>query len=93
MAEFQPEFAGKMNFYLSAADDLLRHPDDQPSLGIIPCKSKNRVVAEYALRDVSKPIGVSAYRLTEALPRDLQRSLPTIEELEATLGDTADTGE
>ena len=85
MADFQPEYAGKMNFYLSAVDDLLRHPDDQPSIGIILCKSKNRVVAEYALRDVSKPIGVSAYMLLETLPSDLRGSLPTIEELEATL--------
>ncbi len=92
MADFQPEFAGKMNFYLSAVDDVLRHPDDQPSIGIILCKSKNRVVAEYALRDVSKPIGVSAYRLTEALPNDLRGSLPTIEELEATLGDAEAEG-
>jgi predicted nuclease of restriction endonuclease-like (RecB) superfamily len=85
MADFQPEFAGKMNFYLSAVDDLLRHPEDQPSIGIILCKSKNRVVVEYALRDVAKPIGVAAYRLTEALPSDLRGSLPTIEEFEATL--------
>ena len=80
----------EMNFYLSAVDDLLRHPDDQPTIGIILCKSKNKVVAEYALRDVSKPIGVSAYKLMEALPADLQGSLPTIEELEATLGDAED---
>ncbi len=85
--EFRPEDAGKMNFYLSAADDLLRHPDDQPSIGLILCKSRNKVVAEYALRDMSKPIGVSAYQLTEALPERLQGSLPTIEELEATLSD------
>ncbi len=75
-----------MNFYLSAVDDLLRHPDDQPSIGLILCKSK--VVTEYALRDMAKPIGVSAYTLLETLPSDLQGSLPTIEELEATLGDT-----
>jgi len=87
VSDFQPEYAGKMNFYLSAADDLLRHPDDQPSIGLILCKSKNKVVAEYALRDVNKPIGVSAYHLTEALPERLQASLPTIEELEATLSD------
>jgi len=80
----------EMNFYLSAVDDLLRHPDDQPTIGIILCKSKNKVVAEYALRDVSKPIGVSAYKLMEALPADLPGSLPTIEELEATLGDAED---
>jgi hypothetical protein len=85
MSEFKPEYAGKMNFYLSAVDDLLRHQDDQPSVGIILCKSKNRVIAEYALRDTRKPIGVSGYRLTEALPKKLQGKLPTIEALEAEL--------
>lgn len=89
--EFRPEYAGKMNFYLSAVDDLLRHPDDRPSIGIILCKSKNKVVAEYALRDVSKPIGISAYDLMEALPTDLRGSLPTVEELEATLGESTAT--
>jgi len=82
---FRPEDAGKMNFYLSVADDLLRHSDDQPSVGLILCKEQNRVVAEYALRDLSKPIGVSAYQLTASLPERLQGSLPTIEELEAGL--------
>jgi len=90
--EFRPEYAGKMNFYLSAVDDVLRHPDDRPSIGIILCKSKNKVVAEYALRDVSKPIGISAYDLIEALPTDLRGSLPTVEELEATLGDPTAMG-
>jgi len=90
VGEFQPEFSGKMNFYLSAVDDLLRHPDDQPSIGIILCKSKNKVVAEYALRDIRKPVGVSEYRLTEALPKRLRGSLPAIEQLEAELkGSTA----
>ena len=78
--EFQPEFSGKMNFYLSAVDDLLRHPDDQPSIGIILCKSKNRIVAEYALRDLHKPVGVSEYRLTDELPKQLQKGFPSIEE-------------
>jgi len=87
MFDFQPEYAGKMNFYLSAVDDLLRHPDDQPSIGIILCKSKNKVVAEYALRNVTTPIGISSFQLMEALPTDLRGNLPTIEELEATLGD------
>jgi predicted nuclease of restriction endonuclease-like (RecB) superfamily len=87
VGEFQPEFSGKMNFYLSAIDDLLRHPDDQPSIGIILCKSKNKVVAEYALRDIRKPVGVSEYRLTEALPKRLRGSLPAIEQLEAELKD------
>ena len=83
MEDFKPEFSGKMNFYLSAVDDLLRHPEDQPSIGIILCKSKNKIVAEYALRDLGKPVGVSEYRLTQALPTGLQKSLPSIEQLEA----------
>jgi len=85
IGQFEPEYSGKMNFYLSAIDDLLRHSDDQPSIGIILCKSKNEVVAEYALRDIRKPVGVSEYRLTEALPKRLRGSLPAIEELEAEL--------
>ena len=83
--EFKPEFAGKMSFYLSAVDDLLRHPDDQSSIGIILCKSRGKVTVEYALRDTHKPIGVSEYRLTDALPQELKPSLPTIEELEEEL--------
>jgi predicted nuclease of restriction endonuclease-like (RecB) superfamily len=85
MTSFKPEYAGKMNFYLSVVDDLLRHEQDQPSIGIILCKTKNKVVAEYALRDTQKPIGVSSFQLTESLPKKLQGSLPTIEELEAEL--------
>ena len=87
VTEFKPEYAGKMNFYLSAVDDLLRHEQDQPSIGIILCKTKNKVVAEYALRDTQKPIGVSSFQLTESLPEKLQGSLPTIEELEAELSE------
>jgi predicted nuclease of restriction endonuclease-like (RecB) superfamily len=83
--KFLPEYAGKMNFYLNAADDLLRHPDDQPSIGLILCQEKNRIVAEYALREMNKPIGVSEYQLTRALPDELKSSLPTIEEIEAEL--------
>ncbi|HSN78056.1 MAG TPA: PDDEXK nuclease domain-containing protein [Anaerolineae bacterium] len=82
---FQPEDAGKMNFYLSAVDDLLGGEQDQPAIGLILCREKNRVIVEYALRDLSKPIGVSAYQLTRALPEGLKGSLPTIEELEAEL--------
>ena len=85
MGAFQPEYAGKMNFYLSAVDDLLRHPADQPSIGVILCKSRNAVVAEYALRDTAKPIGISEYLATVSLPAELKGSLPTIEELEAEL--------
>jgi hypothetical protein len=74
-----------MNFYLSAVDDLLRHPGDNPSIGLILCRSKVGVVAEYALRDMTKPIGLAEYRLTESLPENLKTALPTIEELEAEL--------
>jgi len=85
MRAFEPEFAGKMNFYLSAVDDLLRHETDAPTVGIILCKTKNDVVAEYALRDLNKPIGVAAHltALTRSLPDALASSLPTIAELEA----------
>ncbi|MEI2578169.1 DUF1016 domain-containing protein [Scytonema sp. PRP1] len=83
--EFKPEFSGKMNFYVSAVDDLLRHPSDQPSIGMILCKSRNKTIVEYALRDMNKPIGVSTYQLRQALPENLQRSLPTVEQLEAEL--------
>ena len=78
--EFKPEFAGKMNFYLSAVDEQLRHPDDGPSIGIILCKSRNELIVEYALRDTAKPMGVSQYRLATALPDQLQGELPTLEE-------------
>jgi hypothetical protein len=84
--EFEPEFAGKMNFYLAAVDDLLRHPDDRPSIGLIICKAKNQIIAEYALRNSTTPIGISEYRLAESLPADFKGSLPTIEELENELG-------
>lgn len=86
MRAFEPEFAGKMNFYLSAVDDLLRHETDAPSLGIILCKTKNDVIAEYALRDLNKPIGVAAHltaELTRSLPETLASDLPTVAELEA----------
>jgi hypothetical protein len=76
-----------MNFYLSAVDDLLRHPDDRPPIGLILCQAGNQAVAEYALRDIAKPVGVSSYvtRLVESLPADLRGSLPTAAELEAEL--------
>ena len=85
VGEFKPEYAGKLNFYLSAVDDLLRHPQDNPTVGILLCKERNRVVVEYALRDVSKPLGVAEYRLAQALPAELQGALPSVEELEAEL--------
>ncbi len=79
--DFKPEFAGKMNFYLSAVDDQLRHDQDGPSIGIILCKGKNEVIVEYALRDAARPMGVAEYRLSDALPRALQAALPTPSEL------------
>lgn len=82
MSAFRPEYAGKMNFYLSVIDDRLRHPTDQSSIGIILCKSKDKVVVEYALRNIVKPLGVSAYELTESLPKKLKGNIPTTRELE-----------
>ena len=85
VGDFEPDFVGKMNFYLSAVDDLLRHEDDQSSIGIILCKSKSKTVVEYALRNSNTPIGVAIYNLTAALPDQVKGNLPTIEELEAEL--------
>jgi len=83
---FKPEYAGKLNFYLAAVDDMLRHPDDAPTIGILLCKQKGeKVIAEYALRGMSAPIGVSEYKVTEVLPELLKNSLPTIEQLEIEL--------
>ncbi len=84
--DFKPEYAGKMNFYCSVVDDLLRHENDQPTIGLILCQTKDRILAEYALRDIHKPIGISDYELTRALPEKLKSSLPTVEEIEAELG-------
>lgn len=83
--DFKPEFAGKMNFYCNVVDDHLRHANDAPTIGLILCQQPNRVLAEYALRGMDKPIGVSAYELTRALPADLQTSLPSIEAIERAL--------
>lgn len=83
---FEPEDAGKMNFYLSAVDDLLRNEHDQPTMGIILCKTKSKFMVEYALRDLTKPLGVSNYKLVGSLPKSLKGSLPTVAELEAEFG-------
>lgn len=87
---FKAEFAGKMNFYLNLVDDTLRHSTDAPSIGLILCQDRKRILAEYALRGLDKPIGVSAYELTRALPTELASELPTIEEIEAELSDDED---
>ncbi len=91
---FAPAFVGQLNLYLSVVDDLLRHPDDKPTIGLLLCREKNRLVVEYALRDLRKPIGVADWetRIVEKLPDDLKGSLPTVEEIEAELGDI-DAGE
>lgn len=84
---FEPAFIGKLNLYLSAADDLLRHPDDEPTIGLLLCREKNKLVVEYALRHLRRPIGVAGWetRLVEKLPKELRGSLPTVEEIEAEL--------
>ncbi len=83
--EFKPEYIGKLNFYLSAVDDLLRSPVENKTIGLILCKTKDRVIAEYALRDILKPMGVAEFKCAEALPDDIKSSLPTIEQIEAEL--------
>jgi predicted nuclease of restriction endonuclease-like (RecB) superfamily len=87
MKAFEPEFAGKMNFYLSAVDDQLRHADDRPSIGLLLCKERDHLTVEYALRDLKKPIGVAQWqtKLVESLPKNLKGSLPTVAEIEAEL--------
>jgi len=81
--KFIPEYAGKLNFYLSAVDSLLKSENDNPTIGILLCRDKNKVETEFALRDINKPMGVSEFTLTETLPENLKGSLPTIKEIEA----------
>lgn len=83
--KFKPEYAGKLNFYLSAVDSQLKHQQDGASIGLILCKHKDKIEAEYSLRNMQKPIGISEYSLTQALPEQLQSSLPTVEEIEQQL--------
>lgn len=82
IGEFQPEYIGKLNFYCSAVDDILCREGDNQTIGLLLCQNKDRIMAEYALRDVHKPIGISDYELGRALPKDIKSSLPSIEELE-----------
>jgi len=88
MKKFTPEDAGKMNYYLSAVDSLMKHPTDAPSMGLILCKTRDRIRAEYALRDIAKPIGVAEWqtKLVQSLPEPLKGSLPSIAEIEAEFG-------
>lgn len=85
--EFKPEYAGKMNFYCSAVDDILKNKEDNQTIGLILCENKNKIFAEYALKDINKPIGISEYELTRALPENLKSSLPSIEEIEEELSE------
>ena len=89
--KFKPEYAGKLNFYCNVVNDRLRHPDDQPTIGLILCQTKENLLAEYSFAGIDKPIGISTYELTRALPPSLQSALPTVEELEAELGGPART--
>ena len=84
---FDPAFVGQLNLYLSAADDLLRHPDDKPTIGLLLCRAKNEIVVEYALRSLAKPIGIAEWktRIVKSLPKSLKGSLPTVEEIEKEL--------
>lgn len=88
MVEFQPEFSGKMNFYVSAVNAILRHPNDQPTIGIILCKSKNKTIAELALQGMTQPIGVSTHKIGKDVPEQLKGIMPMVEQLEMEL-DTA----
>ncbi len=85
--KFKPEYAGKLNFYVSAVDSQVRADPDAPTIGILICKSKSDIKVEYSLRDLTKPIGVSEYQITDNLPDELLSSLPTIEQIEAEFGD------
>ena len=85
--EVQTGICRQLNFYLAVVDDLLRHPDDQPSIGLVICKEKNRVIVEYALRGTGTPIGISEYLLTTQLPDSLQGTLPSAEQIKAEFAD------
>jgi len=80
--KFKPEYTGKLNFYLSAVDDILKHESDNPTIGILLCKERNKVTAEYALKDINKPIGISEYKLSDFVPAELVDTLPSAEDIE-----------
>jgi hypothetical protein len=91
--DFLPEYAGKLNFYISAVDDLLKSTHDNPTIGILLCKNKKGMIAEYALRDIDKPIGVSEYKLFEKLPKEYEDMLPSVEDIEKHIGMDMDNEE
>lgn len=88
--KFKPEHAGQLNYYLNLVDDFYKAPEDNPSIGILLCKSRNKFEAEYALKGIEKPIGISEYQLTRAIPESLKSSLPSVEEIEANLNEIED---
>ena len=81
--DFKPVFVGQLNFYLSAVDGILKKDNDNPSIGLLLCKNKNNLVAEYALKDMSKPIGISEYKITNNLPEELEKQLPSVEDIQS----------
>ena len=83
--KFKPEFAGKLNFYVTAVNKQMKTEQDNPTIGILICKDKDDVVAEYALDDISQPIGIAEYKLTKVLREEFKSSLPTVEEIESEL--------
>ena len=84
--DFKPEYAGKLNFYISAVDDMLKTTQDNPTIGILLCKNKKGMIAEYALRDIEKPIGVSEFELLNKLPKEYENVLPSPEDIERRIG-------
>jgi predicted nuclease of restriction endonuclease-like (RecB) superfamily len=86
VGDFEPAHAGQLNFYVKAVDEQLRKEGDQPTIGLLLCKSKDKLVAEYALSDIAKPLGISEYQLTRSLPESFKSSLPSIEDIEAEIG-------
>ncbi len=85
--DFKPEYAGQLNFYLSAVDGILKKETDNPSIGLLLCKSKNNLVAEYSLKDMSKPIGISEYKITSSLPKEFENQLPSVEDIQNRIKD------
>ncbi|WP_051598523.1 PDDEXK nuclease domain-containing protein [Selenomonas ruminantium] len=86
--DFKPEYAGKLNFYLTAVDNILKTEQDAPTIGLLLCKSKDDLIAEYALQDINKPIGVSEYRITDDILEKFRQQLPSIEDIKNRMGNT-----
>ena len=85
--KFKPEHTGQLNFYLNLVDDFIKMPEDKPTIGLLLCKSRNKFEAEYALKGIDKPIGISEYELTKSIPDNLKLNLPSIQEIEAELNE------